>query len=94
MKVQFPLRKWKKFLLKNKEKTLEVKLRLKQEKSWVEYPAFEWYITQEAVDPYLVYQLAPTHPDCVGQSGHLPTQFGRISTKTACWTTVLPTPTA
>jgi hypothetical protein len=61
MKVQFPLRKWKKFLLKNKGKTLEVKLRLKQEKSWVEYPAFEWYVTREAVDPYLVYQrIRPT----------------------------------
>ncbi|MDD3432046.1 MAG: hypothetical protein PHF38_08480, partial [Bacteroidales bacterium] len=40
-KVQFPLRKWKKFLKKNRGKTLEVKLRLKQEQDWVEYLSFE-----------------------------------------------------
>lgn len=60
-KVQFPLRKWKKFLKKNRGKTLEVKLRLKQEQDWVEYLSFEWYVTREAIDPFLMYQrIQPT----------------------------------
>lgn len=61
-KVEFPLRRWKKFLKENKGKTLEVKLCLKQNKDWVEYPAFEWYVSKEAIDPYLVYQHIQPNP--------------------------------
>lgn len=56
-KACFPLRKWKKFLKKEKGRTLVVTVTAKINGEWLQYPAFTWQIASEPIDGYLSYRL-------------------------------------
>lgn len=53
----FPIDEWKKLLYKQKGKTLHVRVTALMNGKWLEYPAFQWRVAEEAIDGYLSYRL-------------------------------------
>lgn len=63
--VQFPLRRWKRWLQQAQGDTLYIALSLKQDGQWREHTPFALYIDSSAVSPYLTYRLIePTYQLC------------------------------
>ncbi|MDR0619857.1 MAG: hypothetical protein LBG17_08175 [Bacteroidales bacterium] len=53
--VQFPLKLWKRLLPQNTSLTLRVFV--KHPTEWIEYPAFNYYISPDSIDPFISYRL-------------------------------------
>lgn len=63
--VQWPLRRWKKWLQAASGDTLWVALSLKQNGQWHQMPPFPLYIDTSAIAPYLTYRLIePSYQLC------------------------------
>jgi hypothetical protein len=56
-KIQFSLKTWKSLLEAEKGNTITVQIKAKTRKGWIQYAPFHWYVTSEAIDPYLSYRL-------------------------------------
>jgi hypothetical protein len=56
-KVQFSSKTWKSLLQAEKGNTITVQISARMGKEWVQYTPFRWYVTPEAIDPYLSYRL-------------------------------------
>lgn len=56
-KARFPIGKWKKLLLQQKGKSVQVRVTALMKGKWLEYPSFQWQVAAEAIDGYLSYRL-------------------------------------
>ena len=56
-KMQFPERKWKKFLLAEMGNSITVEVKAKIKGNWIAYQPFEWNVAKHEIDPYLTYRL-------------------------------------
>ena len=55
--IRIPIRRWKKLLADNKEKTLYMDLYVKRHGTWTRFDAVENHISEDPIDPYLTYRL-------------------------------------
>jgi len=56
-KIQFPKNRWKKFLLAETGNCITVTVKAKIKGKWFEYQPFEWFVSEDRIDPYLTYRL-------------------------------------
>jgi hypothetical protein len=56
-KIAFPVEKWKKLLLEEKDDSVIVTVSLKENNKWIKYKSFYFYVAKEPIDPYLSYRL-------------------------------------
>ena len=56
-KIQFPEKRWKKFLQATKGNSITVTVKAKINGNWIKYNPFKWQVTKDAIDPYLTYRL-------------------------------------
>ena len=56
-KIQFSISRWKRFLKAEKGNCITVTVKAKINKKWFEYKSFEWFVADDAIDPYLTYRL-------------------------------------
>lgn len=56
-KACFPMDKWKKLLLRQKGKPMQVYVTALMNGKWLAYPPFQWQIAADAIDSYLSYRL-------------------------------------
>lgn len=56
-KACFPVDEWKKWLYRQKGQTLQVRVTALINGKWLEYPAFQWRVAEDAIDGYLSYRL-------------------------------------
>ena len=56
-KIQFSQNRWKKFLKAEMGNIIKVTINAKINGNRVEYPSFEWIVSEDSIDPYLTYRL-------------------------------------
>ncbi|MDR0232466.1 MAG: hypothetical protein LBI82_10155 [Dysgonamonadaceae bacterium] len=56
-KIQFPEKRWKKFLQAEKGNNITVSVKAKINGNWFAYRPFEWLISKDAIDSHLTYRL-------------------------------------
>lgn len=56
-KIQIPAGKWENLLKENKGAAFEIEIFIHSENGWVKYPVIRNRVSEEAIDPYLVYRL-------------------------------------
>ena len=56
-KIQFPINRWRKFILAEIGNTITVTVKAKISGHWITYQPFEWTVAKDGIDPYLTYRL-------------------------------------
>lgn len=56
-KIRFTEKRWRHFLESEKGNTIEIRVKAKQGKQWVQYLPFTWKIAADRIDPYLSYRM-------------------------------------
>ena len=56
-KITFPIKQWKTILQSHSNDTLNVSVIARENKEWIIYPSFQWFVTPDQIDPYLSYRL-------------------------------------
>ena len=56
-KIQFSLKRWKKFLKAETGNSVKVTVKAKINGNRYVYPSFEWQVSEDRIDPYLTYRL-------------------------------------
>jgi hypothetical protein len=55
--VKIPVADWSKFLDENKGDSITLTVFLNQDKRWLKYKAFSYFVAPDPIDPFLVYRL-------------------------------------